>query len=136
MFHAPEYKWKNDDGEEMCSNIFSTVIERGSLVCTKELFKSVFVPALHRQTSASFKIYNTLEKDIWYTTGKRGKSNRVTTPVEIFKVGELVVQMPVSTGDKDRKIDIVFDFSHTEIHVKAYDCTSGNGVKIVLDFSI
>ena len=134
LLHTPEYKWVDDDSQEMCSNIFSAVIERGDLVCTKELFKSVFVPALHRQTSVSFKIYSTLEKDIWYTTGKKGNSSTVTTPVEIRKVGELAVQMPVSTGDKDRKIDIVFDFSHTEIHVKAYDCTSGNGVKIVLDF--
>ena len=134
QIHHPEYKTKNDDGEEMCSNIFSAVVERGDMICTKELFKSVFVPALHRQTSVSFKIYSTLEKDVWYTTGKREKGSKVTTPVEIRKIGEFEVQMPVMTGDKDRKIHVTFDFSHTEIHVKAYNCTAGNEVKIVLDF--
>ena len=134
QIHHPEYKWVDDDGEEKCSNIFSTVLERDDLVCTKELFKSVFVPALHRQTSVSFKIYSALEKDVWYTTGKREKNSRDTKPVEICKIGEFEVQMPVLTGDKDRKINVVFDFSHTEIHVKAYDCTAGNEVKVVLDF--
>ena len=134
LIHHPEYKWVDDDGNEMCSNIFSTVVETDDLVCTKELFKSVFMPALHQQTSANFKIYSTLEKDVWFTTGKREKNNRGSKPVEIRKMGEFEVQMPVLTGDKDRKINVVFDFSHTEIHVKAYDCTSGNEVKVVLDF--
>ena len=134
LLHAPEYKWVDANSQEMCSNVFSTVVERGDVICTKELFKTIYVPALHRQTSASFKIYSTLEKDVWYTTGKRGRGSKVMAPVEIRKIGAFEVQMPVSTGDKDRKIDIVFDFSPTEIHVKAYDCTSGNEVKVVLDF--
>ena len=134
LIHNPEYKWINDDGEEECSNIFSTVVERGDLVCTEELFSEVFVPVKHRQTSVSFKIYSTLEKDVWYTTGKRGKGSRVTAPVDIRKIGEFVVQMPVLTGDKNRKIDVTFDFSHTEIQVKGHDRTSGNEVKVALDF--
>ena len=89
---------------------------------------------MHRQTSKRFEIYSTLEKDVWYTTGKRGRGSKNTTPVEICKVGEFVVQMPVLTGDKKRKVDVVFDFSHTEIQVKGYDRTSGNEVKVTLDF--
>ena len=134
LIHNPEYKWVDDDGVAMCSNIFSTVVERGDLVCTEELFSITFVPTMHRQTSKRFEIYSTLEKDVWYTTGRRGRGSRLTAPVKISKIGEFVVQMPVLTGDKNRKIDIVFDFSHTEIHVKAYDHTSGNEVKVVLDF--
>ena len=134
LIHNLEYKWINDDGEEKCSNIFSTVVERGDLVCTEELFSKVFVPAKHQQTRVSFKIYSTLEKDVWYTTGKRGRGSKVTAPVEIRKIGEFEVQMPVLTGDKNRKIDVTFDFSHTEIQVKGYDRTSGNEVKVALDF--
>ena len=134
LIHNPEYKWLNDDGEEKCSNLFSAAAERGDLVCTEEVFKKVFWPTMHRQTSASIPIYSTLEKDVWYTSGKRGKGSRNTTPVEIRKIGELQVQMPVMTGDKNRKIDVMFDFSHTEIHVKAYDRTSRNEVKVALDF--
>ena len=134
QIHDPEYEWVDDDGEEQCSNIFSTFVERGDLVCTEQLFSSTFWPALHQQTSGSFKIYSTLEKDVWYTTGKRGKGSRDTAPVEIHKIGEFVVQMPVLTGDKNRKIDVTFDFSHTEIQVRGYDRTSRNEVKVTLDF--
>ena len=125
LIHNPEYKWADDDGEGKCSNLFSAAAERGDLVCTEQVFKKVFWPTMHQQTTASIPIYSTLEKDVWYTTGIRGKGSRNTTPVEIRKIGELQVQMPIMTGDKDRKIDVVFDFSHTEIHVKAYDSTSG-----------
>ena len=131
LIHNPDYKWVDDDGEEKCSNLFSAAAERGDLVCTEEVFKKVFWPTKHLQTSASIPIYSTLEKDIWYTTGKRGNGSRNTT---IYKIGELQVQMPVITGDKDRNVDVMFDFSHTEIHVKAYDCTSGNEIKVALDF--
>ena len=118
----------------MCSNIFKTVVERGDLVCTEELFSSIFMPDLHHQTSKQFEIYSTREKDVWYSTGKRRRSSRITAPVEIYKIGEINLQMPVLTGDKGRKIDVLFDFSHAEIHVKAYDRTSRSEAKVVLDF--
>ena len=100
----------------------------------EELFSSTFMPALHRQTSKQFKIYSTLEKDVWYTTGKRGRSSKVRAPAKIHKIGQINIQMPDLTGDKGRKIDVMFDFTHTEIHVKAYDHTSRNEVKVVLDY--
>ena len=134
LIHNPEYKWVDDDGKVWCSHIFSTVVERGDLVCTEEVFTDIFVPSKHYQTSIRIEIYSTLEKDVWYTTGKKGRSSGDTTPVEIHKIGEFVVQMPDLTGDKKRKVDVTFDFSHTEIQVKGYDRTSGFEVKVTLDF--
>ena len=134
QIHDTEYKWINDDGEEKCLNTFYTVVERGDLVCTEELFSSVFGPPMHQQTNLCFEIYSTLEKDVWYTTGKRGKGSQDTAPVELRKIGAFVVQMPVLTGDKNRHVDVTFDFGHTEIQVKGYDRTSGNEVKVTLDF--
>ena len=134
QIHDPDYKWVNDDGREKCSNIFRTVVERGDLVCTGEVFSCIFVPIKHQQTSMSIEIYSTLEKDVWYTTGKRGRGSKVTTPVKIRKIGEFEVQMPVFTGDKNREVDVTFDFSHTEIQVKGYDRTSRYEVKVTLDF--
>ena len=136
LIHAPEYKSISDDGEEQCLHIFSTIVERGDLICTEEVFSSAWGPNKHWQKSVSFSIYSTLEKDVWYTTGKRGKSSRLTTPVEIRKIGAFEVQMPVLTGDKNRTVDVTFDFSHTEIQAKGYDRTSGFEVKVALDFLI
>lgn len=65
--------------------------------------------------------------NIWYVKGS-GKTGGAV------KLGELTVQMPDTTGDKSREVEITFDFSHTEIQVKGYDKTSGSEVKTVLDF--
>ena len=134
LIHNPDYKYKNDDGEEMCSNIFKTFVEQGDLVCTEEVFTDVFQPPEHQTSSVTIEIYSTLEKDVWYTTGKRAKGSSVTTPVVIRKIGNFVLQMPDLTGGKSRKLDVTFDFSHTEIQVKGYDRTSQNEVKVALDF--
>ena len=132
--HDPEYKWKNDDGEWRCKNIFNTVVERGDLVGTDTVFSRTFHPAQHQQKRVRIKIFSSPEKDVWYTTGRRGKGSRTLQPVTVRKIGEFVVDMPILTGDKSRAIDVTFDFSHTEIQVKGYDCTSRNEVKVVLDF--
>jgi len=129
--HDPEYKWINDDGREQCLNIFCTVVENGDLVCTNEVFTKVFVPAVHNQKETTFIIYSTLEKDVWYTIGKREEGKSGTAPIMI---GEINVQMSDLTGDKNRNINLTFDFSHTEIQVKGYDCTSQEKVKVALDF--
>jgi len=132
--HAPEYRHIDDDGKEKCLNIFSTIVEKGDLVCTQEVFTADFYPAVHQQRAMAFTIYSTLEKDVWYTTGKRGKGSRIAAPVNIRKIGEFEVRMPDLRGDKNRPVDVTFDFSHTEIQVKGYDRTSGNEVKVALDF--
>ena len=132
--HDVEYKWTDDDDTEQCSNIFCTIVEKGDEVCSSEVFQKTFCPALHGQTSVGICLYSSLEKDIWYVTGKRPKKSHITQPATVHKIGEFTVKMPILTGDKSREVHTTFDFSRTEIQVKGYDRTSGNEVKIVLDF--
>ena len=98
------------------------------------MFTAAFYPTVHQQRAMTFTIYSTLEKDVWYTTGKRGKGSNIAAPVNMRNIGEIEVQMPDLRGDKNRPVDVTFDFSHTEIQVKGYDRTSGNEVKVALDF--
>ena len=77
--------------------------------------------------------YSSLEKDVFYVTGEWGKRSR-KPKATVTKIGEIVIAMPDTTGDKNRTVDVTFDFSHTEIQVKAFDCTSKNEVKTVLNF--
>lgn len=132
--HDPEYKWVNDDHVDYCQNVFSPIVERGDIVSTTEVLVKGFVPIIHQQKQMRIDFYSSQEKDIWYTTGKRGKSNRINEPVKVSKIGTFTIDMPILTGDKSRVVDLTFDFSHTEIQVKGYDRTSGNEVKVVLDF--
>lgn len=132
--HDQEYKWKNDDGIYKCKNIFSTIVERGDAVSTEVIFTKEFTPSFHDQKQVAFQIYCSPEKDVWYTTGRRGKGSRIRQHATVQQIGEFEVDMPILTGDKSRTVKVTFDFSHTEIQVKGYDQTSGNEVKLVLDF--
>ena len=132
--HDPEYRWTNDDGKYRCSSLFSTIVERGDLVGGDEIFANHFYPISHNQTGMKFNFYCSMEKDVWYVTGKRGKDSRTAEPVKVLKIGTIEIEMPDLRGDKNRAVDITFDFSHTEIQVQAVDRTSKNEVKTVLDF--
>lgn len=134
LIHDPKYKFTDDDGDEKCSNLFATIVERGDIVSTGEIFCDTYYPVYHNQKSVKFSIYSSYEKDVWYVTGKRGKGERSIEKAEVHKIGSFKVDMPILRGDKSRKVDVTFDFSHTEIQAKGYDRTSRNEVKTVLDF--
>ena len=134
QIHCQEYRFKDDDGQDQCDHLFSTIVERGDTVNSEEAFKLTYYPVYHNQTSMKIKVYSSCEKDVWYVTGKRGKGDRTSEPVKIHNIGNLTVSMPNLSGDKQRKVHVYFDFTHTEINVKAYDPLSQNEVKIVLDF--
>ena len=132
--HRREYLFLDDDNIPRCRNIFSSYVERGDHVCTGEVFSSTFHPVFHNQKSAEITVFCSLEKDVWYTTGERGPNSKHSENAKVYKIGTFSIEMPNLTGDKARPIEVTFDFSHTEIQVKGYDVTSGNEVKLVVDF--
>ena len=131
--HDPKYRWIDDDNTPRCENIFKTVVEKGDIVGTGEVFLSTFYPVSHNQKSMNIQFYSSQDKDIFYVTGEWGigvcKARHSVT-----KIGQMVIQMPVLEGDTERGVDVMFCFSHAEIKVKAYDRTSKNEVKVVFDF--
>ncbi len=131
--HDEEYKFTDDDGVELCNNIFCTMVERGDIIYPEFVYTRSYAPLRHNENNMTFCIHCSPDKNVWYITGKRGKG-RTAKPAKVQNIGEVRVDMPILTGDKSRRVDIMFDFSHTEIQVKAYDRTSGNEVKAVLDF--
>jgi len=132
--HDPEYQWVDDDGVLKCTSVFSTIVERGDLVGSGEVFEQTYYPSKHNQTCMGLVFHCSMEKDVWYVTGRRGKGSRLREPVKVYQIGKIVIEMPNMTGDKNRAVDVTFDFSHTEIQVKAFDRTSKNEVTTVLDF--
>ena len=132
--HDPEYHFVNDDGEPRCNSLFSTIVERGDLVGGDEVFTQAFSPLSHDQKSMSIQFYCGMERDMWYVTGRRGKGSRFTEPASVQKIGTIEIEMPILRGDKNRIVDVTFDFSHAEIQVQAFDRTSKNKVHTVLDY--
>ena len=125
--HDPRHRHDDDDGKPLCYNLFQTIVEIGDKISPDHLYMLTSSPVAHRQTNMYIEIYSSLERadTVWYTEGERSGG--------AVKIGELTVDMPVLSGDKKRQVDFLFDFSHTEIQVKAYDHASGRDVKAVMD---
>ena len=142
--HEEDYKWVNEKGEPQCENIFSTFVEKGDIVPTSEVVVMEYAPAKLHQQRMHIDIYSSPEKDVWYTTGRRPTG---TDLADVQKIGELAIPFPkqdteegAQCSDKQlitdiqRKVEVTFDFSHTEIQVRGYDKLSKTEVKVVLDF--
>ena len=127
--HDKSHRKNNDDGIPRCHDLFQTIVEVGETVNQEYVYTATIVPVEHNQRNMFIEIYGSTQPagNIWYVKG-RGKTGGAV------KLGELTVQMPDTTGDKSREVEVTFDFSHIEIQVKGYDKTSGNEVKTVLDF--
>ena len=132
--HDRKFRWVDDDGCSLCRNLFSTIVELGDIVGVEEVFMSTFYPTYHNQTGMSFTIYSSQGRDIFYVTGERGVNSKTRGCATVTKLGEVEIEMPDLTGDKNRAVDVTFDFSHTEIKVKAYDRTTKKEVKTVINF--
>ena len=127
--HSDEYTYFDDDGVKRSRYIFNPFVLRGDIIHADKVLTKHFTPIQHNQKSMHFFIYTTLEQSMMYTCTPSGK----TLP-DFSKIGELIVRMPNMTNDKKRKVKLSFDFSHTEIHIEAYDITSGERVTTTVDF--
>lgn len=120
--HRPDYKWWNEDRKKFqCKNLFQTFIQRGETICNDEVFITEFSTSTVDQTSAKVKIFSSPAQDTWYTTDD-----------DVYELGEITVDV----GGKgiDRKIEVIFDITHTEIQVRARDLQFGHESKVVIDF--
>ena len=142
--HKECYKWVNEKGEIQCENIFSTIVEKGDIVPTSQVVIAEYAPAKLHMRRMHFDIYSSSEKDVWYTTGRRPTG---TDLADVQKIGELSIPLPKEDNEEgpqgydkqpitdiERKVELTFDFSHTEIQVRGYDKLSNTEVKVVLDF--
>ena len=142
--HEEDYKWVNERGEARCENIFSTFVERGDIIPTSKVVMTEYVPTKPHQQWMHFDIYSSPEKDVWYMTGRRPTG---TDLADVRKIGEFMIPLPKEDTEEgpqgsenqpitnlERKVEVIFDFSHTEIQVRGYDKLSNTEVKIVLDF--
>ncbi len=147
--HEARYKAVSQSGDqELCQNVFCTIVERGDTIRTDEVFSSVHPASKHDLRRMHVDIYSSLEKDVWYTTGLRPSTDSAESEAEIRKadvrkVGELNVPLPtVGTAERvtqegshtAREVELFFDFSHAEAQVKGYDRASGTEVKGVIDY--
>ena len=127
--HKEAYAFYDDDKYKRCNHLLLPFVIKGDVIDSEYILTQIYNPLERIQTSALFEIYTTSGETVEYVCGPRGE--RLS---EIHKIGELTVQMPNITDDKHRQIKLMFDFTHTEIKVEAYDLTSGVRVYTTVDF--
>ena len=126
--HHPSHKCYDDDNKPLCQDLFQVIIEIGGVIHPDDVYVCTSRPCHNFQKSMSIEIFRSQYKadKVWYVAGEGSG--------EVEKIGELVVDFAEITGDTCREVDFVFDFSHTEIRVTAFDKHSGHEIKTVVDF--
>ncbi|NET24568.1 hypothetical protein [Okeania sp. SIO1I7] len=124
-FHPESKKfWAEDLNEYLCMDWFGTLVRVGQRVPVDAEITTEFQPTDRNQKGMNFAFFSTPKEDVYYTD-----ESDVTT------LGELLVEMPFTTGGLDRRVEVTFYFGQTEIRVKAIDKTSGNEYKTSIRFS-
>jgi len=126
-FHDESKKvWAEDLNKYLCLDCFGTLVEVGQKVPTDAEITTEFQPADRNMRGMYFEFFSTSKKDaeVMYTDEPG-----------VTKLGELLVEMPFTTGGLDRVVEMTFYFGQTEIKVKGIDRTSGNEYKTSIRFS-
>ncbi|MCF2145843.1 HSP70 family protein [Desmonostoc muscorum LEGE 12446] len=116
--------WAADLKEYLCLDRFSTLVNIGSRVAVDAEITSTHVPTDCNQKNMLLKFFSTSKKEVRYTDEP-----------SVTKLGELLVEMPFTTGGLDRIVEVKYYFGQTEIKIKAIDRTSGNEYKTSIRFS-
>ena len=121
--HNPMHMVDDEEFPErkMCDNLFSTFVEKNESICTNEVFAQTFSPSTSFQETVLITLYSAPRSDVWYTTD--------TDVTELASI-----DLNLSGRGRGRKIEIIFDITHTEIQVCARDKQSKEEVKLVADF--
>lgn len=132
--HCDEYRIRDRvQCKTFCDKIFATLVQRGDIVSRSFVYCTTVTPSWPGQPVVNFNIYSSYDKDIWYITGKRGKGD-TRQPQKVYKLCSFDISLPSIADESGRTVELHFDFSHTEIQLRAYDTAKKQEVKAVVDF--
>ena len=136
--HDEEYRCRHPGKKVMCSDIFATFVEKGDIVSPDYTYMKTFYPEREDQAFMRIQIYSSMEKDVWYTTGKPPSHTKDSGVwLDVRKIGELKVpfrKRRQDEDDNDRAVDVMFDFSTAEIIITGCYHGSNTSFRLLLDF--
>ncbi|KAL4224263.1 hypothetical protein ACF0H5_017716 [Mactra antiquata] len=123
--HDASKKWRNEETEDFwCKNIFDIHVKKGQSVSLLEPQpKKVYTPLYQDQKSMSLPIYSSSNINPMYTTDEGCK-----------KIANLKVEMPDTTGGRNRKVEVCMLYGGTQLAMFVKDVTSGNEVNADIVF--
>jgi len=124
----PEIHDKNKmvcyDGEMKCNDIFSKHVEKKQVLRLGEAqAEKSYTPSSHDQTAIKFAVYTSTEKDPMYVTDPK-----------CSYIGSMTVEIPDTTGGKQRVVKARMIFGGTEIKVEAREIRTGKVTSAKFDF--
>ena len=119
----PEEKRIQKDGEEWCTDVFDTFVTADQSIALGERVSRTYTPAKSYQTSTVIGIYCSEKEHVFFTSDPG-----------VRRCGELHLEMPDTTGGRNRELEATMLFGDTEIKCEAMDHTSGKVAKAVIDF--
>ena len=127
--HDEAYAYRDPDtGEKKCKNIFSAFVRKGQKVTLND---PVVIPYSQANDHECISFYTTTDLSLLYTKDEQGRDIAQ-------KIGSLIIDCPNpnNLGKNQRELEIIMDFSSTEIKVqaRALYLPGQPPVKAVLDF--
>ena len=126
--HDPEYLFTTSRGKKKCKYAFSPLIIEGEQLESDKVKRSIFHPTDPRQDHVRFDLLVTSKKDTLYTRSPNGELKE-----GVKVLGTINLPIPNTKQGTNRDIYLSFDFSHTEIQVRAYDESSDTERRAVID---
>ena len=123
--HDAKYKFRNKDNRLRCNKIFTPIVEMGDVIEVKSRKEDVY-DLLSQQTELKISLYSMNRKP-------RKDKVEYTDDKDVARLGDIAILTPDLTGGSDRKVVVSMSFGQTEITVEAFDKTSGQRVKAIVD---
>ena len=126
--HDVKYYHRMKSGEQFCIHLFSPLVIEGERVGYNQVKRNVYNPVDPSQTSIKFNLLTSDDKKPFYSRSPNGVLKE-----DVKILATITVPSPNTEQGTDRKVYLTFDFSQTEIQVHAYDVSSNNERRVVLD---
>ncbi|XP_011410276.1 PREDICTED: heat shock 70 kDa protein 12A-like [Amphimedon queenslandica] len=128
--HDKHYKYLHEEERiYRCDSIFFPFLKRSETPDYNEVMVTSLIPHNQSDKEVCVKIFSTSEPDVQYVVDKNGQST-------VREIGQLLLHVPnpQKLPKSQRKIDVIMDFSGTEIQAKAKYRVDESEVKTVCDF--
>ena len=128
--HDKHYKYLHkEDRIYRCDSIFFPFLKRSETPDYNEVMVTSLVPHNQSDKEVCIKIFSTSKPDVQYVVDKNRKST-------VNEIGQLLLHVPnpKKLPKSQRIIDVIMDFSGTEIQAKAKYRVDESEVKTVCDF--
>ena len=119
----PKEKRTTKDGVDWCTDVFDTFVVVDQSISLGETVTRSYTPAKSYQTSTVIGVYCSEKEHVMYTTDPG-----------VHRCAQLYLEMPDTTGGRNRELQTTMMFGDTEIKVEARDITSGKIAKCTIDF--